>query len=195
MLHRRTASKRIVIDGRILGEIDQVRETLRLAKIQEGINPQGLDGEVPRLERQLAELSAKAAEESLELVVGAIPAEEFDELLRQHPPTEAQLERYREQVKVAPWSEMPEMNPQSMGPALLEASLIEPKWSRQEIVDFWKGLSRGGQNQLWSFVLSVQVGGADLPFFNAATATTNGGGGSSTTSANEESPSRSSKVV
>lgn len=184
-MHRRTASKVIVTDGRLLGEIDQTRNMLRQAKMAEQFNTRGLADEAPRLERQLVELSQQAAEEALTVTVQALPAEEFDDIARQHPPSSDQLQRWREQAKVFPMAEMPEWNSQTMAPDLVKACLVEPEWSAA----WWKGLSRGTQTQLWNLALSVQVAGADLPFFNAATATTGDGGEPSTMPANGASPS------
>jgi hypothetical protein len=183
-LHRRQASKRIVTDGRVLGEIDQVRQTLRLAQQTEKWNPQVGADSVGALERQLTELAERAADDSLEVTVQAIPGEEFDDIARKHPPTKEQLDRWREQAKVFPMAEMPEWNAASMAPDLLAACLVEPAWSEE----WWKGLSKGTQNQLWNLALSVQVAGADLPFFSAATGTTSGGGEPWTTPANGASP-------
>lgn len=190
-MHRRTASKRFVSDGAVLGEIDQVRETLRVAKLTEISNSQGLASEVPRLERQLVELAEQAANEAVTFTVQALPGETFDEIKRQHPPTEEQLDRYRTQAKVVPWADMPEMNPATMGPELLVACLIEPDWTPEEVRGYWAELSKGQQNQLWNLALDVQTDGADLPFYAAATGTTVGGGEPSTTPANGESPSPS----
>lgn len=192
MPHRRTASKRLVTDGRILGEIDQLRDTLRMAKIAERSNSQGLADEVPRLERQLEELALRAAEESILITVEALAGEVFDDLVRRHPPTAAQLDRYREQAKATPWIQMPEMDPQSMGPELLSACLIAPDWTAGETEKFWRERSKGEQNQLWNLALSVQIDGADLPFSPAATGMIDGGGDRSIMPASEESPSPSS---
>jgi hypothetical protein len=187
-LHRRTASRRFVTDGRILGEIDQARQTLRNAQQAEKWNPQVGEGSVGALERRLVELAEAAADGSLEVTVQALPGEEFDDIARRHPPTSEQLDRYRIQAKTLGWAEMPEWDDRSMAPDLLAACLVEPVWSEE----WWKGLSRGTQNQIWNLALGVQVAGADLPFFNAATGTTNGGGELSTMPANGASPSQSS---
>ncbi|HKY46710.1 MAG TPA: hypothetical protein VJQ79_01890 [Acidimicrobiia bacterium] len=179
-MHRRTASKRIVTDGRVLGELDQIRHTLKLAQQTEKYNPRVGEGSVAALERRLSELAEAAADGSLEVVVQAIPGEEFDDIARQHPPTLTQLDRWREQAKVFPLAEMPEWDDRGMAPDLLKACLVEPEWSDE----WWRGLSKGTQNQLWNLALSVQVAGADLPFFNAATGTTSGGGDLLTTPSN-----------
>lgn len=185
---RRQASKRIVTDGRLLGEIDQLRHTLRLAKDAERYNSRGLADESPRIEQELHDLASKAAESALSVTVEALPAEEFDDIARRHPPTAAQLDKWREQAKVFPLAEMPEWDDKGMAPALLAACLREPAWSDR----WWGELSRGIQNQLWNLAISVQVAGADLPFYNAATDTTSGGGDQLTSAANGEFLSRSS---
>jgi hypothetical protein len=184
-LPRRTASRRFVLDGALLGEIDQLRDTLRLAKQAEKYASAGLADESPRLEQQLNELATKAAEEALLVVVEALPGEVFDDIARQHPPTAQQLDRWREQAKAFPFAEMPEWDDKTMAPALLEACLVEPKWSER----WWREQSKGTQNQLWNLAIGVQVQGADLPFYNAATGTTNGGGVPSTIAVNGDSPS------
>jgi hypothetical protein len=188
LLLRRQTSKPIVTDGKLLGEIDQLRLTLRMAKDAERYNSKGLADESPRLEKELHELAAKAAESALVVTVQALPAEVFDDIARRHPPTPAQLDKWREQAKVFPLAEMPEWDDKGMAPDLLEACLIEPEWSEK----WWRELSRGIQNQLWNLAIGIQVAGADLPFYNAVTDMTSGGGGQLTSAANGEFPSRSS---
>lgn len=172
----------------MLGEIDQLRRTLRMAKSTETYNTAGLADESPRLERQLVELAEQAAADALTVTVQALPADEFDDIARRHPPSADQLERWREQAKVFPMAEMPEWNDRTMAPALLAACLVEPSWSEE----WWQDLSRGTQNQLWNLALSVQVAGADLPFSNAAIGTTRDGGGQLTIAANGAFPSPNS---
>lgn len=184
---RRTASKRLVQDGALLSEIEETRHLLHLARKAEARNPQGLASEVPRLERQLSELAERAATEAALFVCQAIPADDFDEIKRQHPPTPPDLERWREQAKVNPFAPMPEWNYRTMGPDLLEACLVEPEWSRAEIEEWWREASEGERNQIFNLAIELQVQGADVPFFDAATATTNGGGEPSSTPANEAS--------
>lgn len=189
---RRTASRRLVNDGRILTKIDETRQLLELAKLAEKADPKGLDSDLPRLEQQLLDLAERAADEAVLFVVRALPAEEFDEIKRRHPPSEEQLERYKTQARVVPWVEMPEVNPSTCGPELLAACLVEPDWPAEEIADYWKGLSKGQQNQLWNLAYNVQLEDSTLPFYGAATGTTDGGGEPSTTPANRASPSQSS---
>ena len=188
MLHRRVESKQIITDGRVLGEIEQLRQTLRLAKLSEIANSQGLADESPRIERRMVELAEQAAENALTVTVRALTGDEFDDIARRHPPSEEQLNRYRIQAKAVGWAQMPEYNDRTMAPELLKACMVEPDWSDE----WWKDLSRGTQNQLWNFAHGVQVQGADLPFFNAATATTNGGGDRSSSAVNGASPSPNS---
>jgi predicted transcriptional regulator len=185
---RRTASKRLVQDGALLSEIEETRHLLQLARRAEARNPQGLASEVPRLERQLSELAERAATEAALFVVEAIPADTFDDIKRQHPPTSQDLERWREQAKANPFAPMPEWNYRTMGPDLLEACLVEPGWSRAEIAEWWREASEGERNQIFNLAVNVQTEGSDLPFFDAATASTNGGGEPSNTPANEASP-------
>lgn len=185
---RRTASKRLVQDGALLSEIEETRHLLQLARRAEARNPQGLASEVPRLERQLSELAERAATEAALFVVEAIPADDFDEIVRRHPPTAQDLERWREQAKANPFAPMPEWNDRSMGPDLLEACLVEPKWSRSELDEWWREASVGERNQIWNLAVGVQTQGADVPFFDAATATTDGGGEPSSSPASGESP-------
>lgn len=183
-MHRRIESTEIVTDGRVLGEIEQLRKTLQLAQRTEKFNSQGLVDETPRLERRLVELAQQAAEGAVTVTVKALLAEEFDDIARRHPPSVEQLDRYRIQAKAVGWAEMPEYNDRTMAPDLLAACMVEPEWS----LGWWRELSRGTQNQVWNFALRVQLGGADLPFYSAATASTNGGGDLLTMPANGASP-------
>lgn len=196
-MHRRTASKTFITDGSILGEIDQVRHTLKLARQTEQYNPQVGENSVGGLERRLADLAEKAAESAVTFVVQAIPGEEFDDMVRRYPPTPQQFEQYQVRLKAAPFLATilapPEMDDEKMAPELLAASLVEPDWSKDEVAEFWRGLSKGEQNELWNLAHGVQIAepGADLPFFNAATGMTSGGGDQLTLPANGASPSQS----
>jgi hypothetical protein len=185
---RRTASKRLVQDGALLSEIEETRHLLQMARRAEARNPQGLASEVPRLERQLSELAERAAAEAALFVVEAIPADDFDEITRKHPPSSQDLERWREQAKVNPFAPMPEWNDRTMGPDLLEACLKSPEWSRAEIDEWWREASVGERNQIFNMAVGVQTQGVDVPFSDAATATTNGGGEPSSSSVSEASP-------
>lgn len=183
-MHNRVDSRPIVTDGRILGEIDQLRNALRLAQSAEKYDPQGLADQSPRLERQLWELAERAANEATLITLEALPAEVFDAIARLYPPRPDQLERWRLQAEVFPMAELPEWDDVGMAPALLEACMTEPVWDPT----WWAGLSRGVQKQLWSRAINVQMRGADLPFYNAATATTGDGGEPSTMHANGAYP-------
>jgi hypothetical protein len=188
----RSASEALVFDGELLGQIEQTQRTLRAAQAAERVNPGGLDAAAPRIQRDLDELLQRAADEAEIYMVIALPGEKFDDIKRQHPPSEEQMASYREQVKTVPWTVPPEMNPATMGADLLVACLVEPKMSEDEIRDMWRQLSKGEQNQLWNLALGVQVEGASLPLSRAATATTGAGGEPSTTPPSGESPSPSS---
>ena len=173
-----------LVDGQLLSEIEQLRRTIRQAKAAEQYNTQGLADQAPRLERQLFELAEKAANEATNVVVQALPAAEFDDIVRRHPPSGEQMERWREQAKVFALTEMPEYNPETMAPELLAACLVEPEWSE----DWWKNLSKGTQNLLWNLAHDVQLQRVDLPNSYAAIAMTSGGGEPSTMPANGASP-------
>jgi hypothetical protein len=188
----RTASAALVLDGELLGEIDQLTQTLRTARMAEKVNPSGLNGQVPKLEAELNALTLRASEEAVVFTVKALPGDAFDEIKRNHQPSPEMMEAYREQSKVTPFISMPEMDPTSMGPDLLAACLVAPEMSEAEVRELWSELSKGEQNQLWNLALGVQVEGASLPLSRAAIGTTGNGGEPSTTPASEESPSQSS---
>ena len=183
----RTASQAFVLDGGLLGKIDQLKRTVGLAERAERISPGGLDSPLPKLQRELDELIQRASEEAVVFTVKALPGAEFDDIKREHGPNAEQLERYREQVKGSPWVDMPEFDPASMGPDLLVACLTEPEMTEAEIRELWSALSKGEQNQLWNLALGVQVEGANLPLSKAAIGMTDDGGEQSITSASEES--------
>lgn len=187
----RRKSKRLVWSEegeRLLDEIEETRHTLELAKRAERFNPKGLATEVEPLERQLNELAERAANEAVLFVVQELPGDDFDDIVRNHPPTDRQLERWREQAKVNPFAAMPEWNDSAMGPDLLVACLVEPDWDEARIREEWTKAGKGRRGQLWNLAIDVQGAGADLPFSAAATDTTNGGGSPSSSPAKEESP-------
>lgn len=192
MSDRRTASRRLLQDGGLLTEIEETRHLLNLARRAEKISPGGLDSDAPRLERKLNELAEKAAAEAVLFVCQTIPADDFDDIARRHPPSDNQLARWREQAKVNPFTPMPEINDATAGPDLLASSLVEPNWPEERIREWWANASKGERNQLWNLAFGVQTEGADIPFSTAATDTTIDGGELSSTPPNEESPSANS---
>lgn len=153
----------------------------------EKVSPSGLNGQVPKLEAEIAELTLRASEEAVVFTVKALPGETFDEIKREHPPSAEQMDAYREQVKSMPWATAPEMNPATMGPDLLAACLVAPEMTEEEIREFWAESSKGEQNQLWNLALGVQVEGSSLPLSRAATGLIEGGGEPSIMSASEVS--------
>lgn len=184
---RRTAKWRWYSDGELISEIEETRRLLQLAQRAEQFNPKGLTSEVPRLERRLNELTERAASEAVLFVVQALPGDDYEDIKRRHPPTDVDLERWREQAKVNPFALMPEFHWQTMAPELLAACLVEPEWSEEKVRQWWKEASAGDRRMLWNVAIGVQVDSVDVPFSDAAIDTTGDGGEPSSTAPSEES--------
>ena len=188
----RTVSRPLVMDGELLGEIDRVRAMRDQARLAERSNPQGLGSPAEKLEVQLNELVEKAASSAVTFVAKAVDAEWLDELKRKHPPSAAQMDRYKERAAAAPmFARPPVINPDTAGPELLAEAIVDPAMNVEQATRLWE-TSRGQRNQLWSLVWDIQEEGSDLPFSSAGTGTTGGGAGESSTPATTESPSPSS---
>lgn len=189
---------RILLDGSLLSELESARQEVRRTQRQEMSNPQGLATKVPELENKVAELEEQADDQTVELVVRAIPGTKFDELKRLHQPTEEQWERYREQAKGSPmFAVAPEFDPDGLAPDLIGLSVVsvdgEPvDWDATDGRTLWDGLHDGARADLLEAAWSVNRQGSSRPFSGTGTDTTPSSGPGSTTQQNGESPSPSS---
>jgi len=189
----RTVSRPLVMDGELLGEIDQVRAMRDQARLAERAQPQGLGSPAEKLGAQLNELVERAANEAVTFVAKTVDADWLDELKRNHPPSSAQMERYKERAAAAPmFARPPVINPDTAGPELLAQAMVDPAMNVDQAARLWV-TSRGQRNELWSLVWDIQEEGSELPFSSAGTGMTGGGAGESNTPATRESPSPSSK--
>lgn len=187
----RTTSRSFVFDGELLGEVERVRAMRDQARKLERMQPQGLGSEAEKLDKEYQELVEKAASSAVVFKAQAVDSEWLDDLKRRHPPSESQLERYREEVKNNPlFARLPAINPDSAGPELLAEAIVSPTMSVEQARRLWQ-TNKGQRNELWNLAWNVQEEGSELPFSSVATATTDGGDEGSSTPASGESPSQS----
>lgn len=180
---------RLLLDGSVNAELEDLRREIRQQKTREVLNPQGLATTVPELERRLNELTLKADEAAAIFTFRAIARVQLEELKRTYPPTEDQWERYREQVKANIFSQAPEFDWTELAPALISACCVDPAMNAQDAANLWDQLSDGEAAELFAAAWSVNAQTTSRPFYGTGTVTTPTSGPDSTTAQNGESPS------
>jgi hypothetical protein len=184
---RRRASWTWHSDGELLSEIEETRRLIDQARRAAGMAP-GVEEQLPELERRLQELAERAADKAVLFVMEALPGDDWEDLKLAHPPSDADLDRWRQQSKANPFAAMPEWNWRTLAPDLIALCLVEPDWDEAKVREWWKDLSAADQKAVFNIAVDLQESRVNVPFFAAATDTTSGGGGSSNTAPSEESP-------
>ena len=182
---------RLLLDGTLSSQVDEVRRQLKLAKAADIADPQGLASRAAPLEVKLNELQIEAEEASTAFTFQALGRARFEEVKRLHPPTEDQWERYRERVKAAWWVTAPEFHELTFAPALIAACCVEPAMTIEDAQALWDELSDGEAAALYTAALAVNEEVTNRPFSGTDTDTTPNTGPDSTTPQSGESPSLS----
>lgn len=87
--------------------------------------------EIARLEGAVKTANAAVAEASVVLVFRSIGRRRYDEMVDEHPPTDEQQEKAKEQGGVAGY------NPATFLPVLISESLIEPLLTLEQVNALW----------------------------------------------------------
>jgi hypothetical protein len=103
---------------------------------------------------RVQELEISLGEKTVVVSLVAISADEYDEMLAEHPPTKAQKE------------EGNTYNPETFPPALIAAVMAEPKITLEQAQTIWKGKtwSRGELRDLFMNCVNLCNRGLDVPF-------------------------------
>jgi hypothetical protein len=90
----------------------------------------------------------------VDVMLTAISAHEYDDLMAEHPPTKAQKE------------EGAAYNPETFAPALIAAVLTEPKLTIEQSIELWHGKtwSGGELRDLFAHCVGLCSKGLDVPF-------------------------------
>ena len=116
--------------------------------------------QAPGIAQQISDLEDRIRESEVELVLQAIGASGWSDLLAAHPPTKKQKQEAAE-AKVRP----PDHNPDTFPYAAVAASLGEPE---DKVRKFADKFSLGEWTKLWAACLMVNVGETSVPKSDAA---------------------------
>lgn len=185
---------RLCLDGALLAQIADLEERIKAAR-----RAPSLEGD-QRLHSELAEARERAASDEVceTFTFRAIGQARYDELLREHPPTEAQFSQWREQVSASPAMALalppPSYDSETFDPALVAVCCVDPRLTEDEWEEFRRDSLNGGQwAEIVDNAIAVNTARTSRPFYGTATATTPNGGPGSTSPANGVSPSPSSR--
>lgn len=130
----RRTTVRIVLDDTVRQELEDARAALRAEK---GRVDRGLDS-AP--EQRVEEAEAAAEEAAVSFVFQAVPRRQYEELVEALPPTQAQLEQWKEQDRNNPFVAVPPpaYDYTRFAPRLIAASLVEPETTEEEVVELWE---------------------------------------------------------
>lgn len=185
---------RINLDGQLAARIDQLRDELAEAAEHDKRTSAGLEARAPQISQEIMELRKRWREEASEFTFRAIPGADLDELIRQHPPTEEDWERFR---KSAPYATPPQFDQEKIAPRLVAASLGEVDgetvdWTPEDAKRLWDSLHEGVRADLLRAAWAVNQRRSARPTSGTGTDEIPNSGPGSTTQQNTGSPSPSS---
>jgi hypothetical protein len=189
---------RVLLDGTISAQIDDVTQRLKDAKKAEQRNDPGLRSKVPALEAELADLETKAESEAVTFTVRSMPGGDYDALELRFPPTESQWAKFKSVAEVSPmFATPPRVDADAMAPALVAACLAEVDgepigWSESEAKQLWDRLHEGARSDLLEAVYQVNNRRTGRPLYESDSAATPSSPDESPTPPDTESPTASS---
>jgi hypothetical protein len=118
------------------GAMERLERDLRLGRI----TTEQFQLEGPKLQDQVDAAQAEYDENAVTFRAKALGRRKLDDLMKVHEPTDEQKAAFRELVDRAPLSarngELP-YNTETLPPALLHLSLVEPEFSADEAQELW----------------------------------------------------------
>lgn len=180
-------------------EVDRLRGEWKAAVEEENREGRGLADRSPGLAVQLMEARKLWRDSATQFTFEALPGGQFDELMRQFPPTEEQLADYKERLKAFPLAAAPDCDAEALAPVLIARSLRaiageEVEWSDEDGVQLWAELHDGARADLIDAAWSVQKTRSELPTSGIGTGSTASSDPESIMRYLEESLSPSSKA-
>ena len=115
------------------------------------------DPVAPRLAERIRELDDELAASEVAFTFRGIGRRAYQGLIAAHPPTDEQQATARDGGLVLSY------NPDTFPPALLAAACISPQGATlADMTDIWETWSEGQASQLWTAVLTANMGSADV---------------------------------
>lgn len=176
-IKRPRVTVKVNLDYSAAEEVDRLRAEWSAAVEEEQRLGLGLADQSPELARLLTEARAKWRDSATEFTFEALPGAAFDEMMRQYPPTEADLADYRERLKAFPLASAPDCDAEAMAPVLVARALRavdgeEVEWTDEDGAQLWAELHDGARADIVEAAWSVQKTRSELPTFGIGTGTT-----------------------
>lgn len=139
-----------ILDAEVAAEVAALTEVLDHALVHDRATGQTTALDVAH---RLQAAEQRAEDSRAVLTLQAVPHGTYQQLRREHPPTQQQLDQAEHNR-----AERPAFNPDSFAPALVHAQLIDPApadWD--EFAAWWAELSDGQLARVWTTALSAQL--------------------------------------
>lgn len=153
----------IQLDGALATEIEDVETELHEARRHDRRLDSGMDSKAPGIQKRLDELRDKAKDsvETFEFKPMQGGSYAFDELVRKHPPTEAEMK------------DQPGINfsPAGIAPELIAASCVSHEMTPEEVVELYESSdwSPAELNRLFNAAFAANNTTPEIPFIGSGT--------------------------
>ena len=145
---------RLPLDSEIADAFEESKGEVERMKIRAEYKPEDrkVQAEYEDALAKLAEAKALMLENSVEFKFRSIGRKRFDDLIFEHPPTEAQIKKAKENGSgEANWNE------DTFPIALIHACLVDPKMEEHEVKDLWDSEDWAGSEVLALFWAALEV--------------------------------------
>lgn len=166
----------ITLDPTLTPEIERLEHELRSARRRD--ERENRPPQAPALEKRLEEIKEQINESVIQFTFEDIGRSRFEALVESHPPTD---EQKREHENLS-W------NPDTIAPALISATCVEPEMSLEKAEQLCRDWSTGDVQMLFNAALQVCLETASVPFTSTAIGAMLSSDESSTSVSNGESP-------
>ena len=148
----RKAIVELILDDDLVLDHDRAVDELRTARAN-GHKPAA----VKAIEKRVAELEAAVRDATRTLHFQAMRGADYRELLKAHPPTDAQVAEFRKGLPEELKYLRPEYNDDTFPDALVAASCIDPRLTVEEVTQLRQKLNAGEWGALRLTAVSVNT--------------------------------------
>ena len=130
----------VVIDGEVADRLTDAKQKLDMAQRAAQVAPDVGAAGLLKAETEMAEAMEEAEGSSFDAVFVALGREELRDMQLDHPPTAKQSRDHRKlltDMGLSPTHTILEQNEDTYTPALLAASIVDPKLTVEEATELW----------------------------------------------------------
>jgi len=145
---------RLTLDSEVADIFEDAKAEVERLKIRVDYKPDDktLRAEYHAAMEKFAEAKAQVMDHSVLFKFRSIGRKRFDDLIFEHPPTDAQIKKAKDNgTGDVNWNE------DTFPVALIHACLIEPKLEEQEVKDLWESEDWAGSEVLALFYAALEV--------------------------------------